>query len=177
MLSDQSSYFIGSKIKTIENGSCNVKNTHTHNLLANISNKRSKYTKSKKRRKKNAETDLYIPLKKKGENKMKQKKGHEMVRFPGRSAALRVLSISFLAFLLRISTLTLELLSIFIYGLLFFDFFFRALTFDFIVSTKLSNWFAIFVPLNREKKINGEARELDFLASYLFFFAFKVSFQ
>ena len=64
-----------------------------------------------------------------------------MVRFPGRSATFKVLSISFLAFLLRISTFTLELLSIFIYDL-FLDFF-SALTFDLIVSTKFSNWFAI----------------------------------
>ena len=63
-----------------------------------------------------------------------------MVRLRGLSATLRVLSMSLRAFLLRISTLTLELLSIFTYG--FFDFF-RARTFDFIDCTKFSNWFPI----------------------------------
>lgn len=65
-----------------------------------------------------------------------------MVRLPGLSATLRVLSMSLRAFLLRISTLTLELLSIFTYG--FFDFF-RARTFDFIDCTKFSNWFPISI--------------------------------
>lgn len=73
-----------------------------------------------------------------------------MVRFPGWSATLRVLSISFLAFLLRISTLTLELLSILMYGL-FLDFF-NDLTFDLIDSTKFSNWFiAIWVCFKKHK--------------------------
>ncbi|KAI5661197.1 hypothetical protein M9H77_20520 [Catharanthus roseus] len=60
----------------------------------------------------------------------------ETLRFPGLSATLRVLSISFRAFLLRISTLTEALLSIFIYG--FFDFF-SARTLDFIDCTKCSS--------------------------------------
>ncbi|KAK8605954.1 hypothetical protein V6N13_102718 [Hibiscus sabdariffa] len=75
-----------------------------------------------------------------------------MVRFPGRSAALRVLSISLRAFRLRISTLTLELLSIFTYGLLLFFDFFSALTFDFIVATRFSNWLAIFPIRKPESK-------------------------
>ncbi|KAM1043719.1 hypothetical protein PS2_034678 [Malus domestica] len=69
-----------------------------------------------------------------------------MGRLPGRSAALRVLSMSLRALLLRISTLTLELLSIFMYG--FFDFFFSARTFDLIDSTKLSNWFVMMILIN-----------------------------
>lgn len=79
-----------------------------------------------------------------------------MLRLPGRSATLSVLSISFRAFLLRISTFTLELLSIFTYG--FFDFF-SALTFDFIDSTRFSSWFAIGESL----LIKIETRDLDFL--------------
>lgn len=61
---------------------------------------------------------------------------------PGRSAVLRVRSMSFRAWRLRISTFTLALLSIFTYGF-FFDFFFNDRTFDLITSTKFSSWFAI----------------------------------
>ncbi|KAJ6692363.1 hypothetical protein OIU79_014170 [Salix purpurea] len=50
------------------------------------------------------------------------------------------LSISFLAFLLRISTLTLALLSILMYGFLNF---FRALTLDLIDCTRFSSRIAI----------------------------------
>jgi len=71
-----------------------------------------------------------------------------MTRFPGRSATWRVLSISFLAFLLRISTLTLALLSILMYG--FLDFF-RALTFDLIDCTRFSSWIAIWVQSQEQK--------------------------
>lgn len=72
-----------------------------------------------------------------------------MLRLPGRSATWRVLSMSFFAFLLRISTLTLELLSILMQGLFFF--FFKALTFDLIDSTKFSSWFIAILGLIRKQ--------------------------
>lgn len=61
----------------------------------------------------------------------------QRARWPGRSATFKVLLMRSLVFLRRISTLTLLLLSILMYGLFFF-FFLSKLTFDFIVSTKLS---------------------------------------
>lgn len=71
------------------------------------------------------------------------------------------------AFLLRISTFTLELLSIFIYG--FLDFFFNALTFDFMVSTKFSNWIAMMIKMKNNDEYERRGL-LGYLQIFHFFF-------
>uniref|UniRef100_A0A2P2PAN4 Uncharacterized protein n=1 Tax=Rhizophora mucronata TaxID=61149 RepID=A0A2P2PAN4_RHIMU len=75
-----------------------------------------------------------------------------MLRLPGLSAAARFLSMSCLAFLLRISTLTLAVLSNTTYDFWgFFFFFFSPLNFDLMESTRFSNWFAIIVTRNPDQ--------------------------
>lgn len=93
-----------------------------------------------------------------------------MLRLPGRSATWRVLSMSFFAFLLRISTLTLELLSILMQGLFFF--FFKALTFDLIDSTKFSSWFIAILGLIRNQY---EHKKWWAVIAFLGFWSYKSS--
>lgn len=81
--------------------------------------------------------DILMKEKQKSEKIEKKSLYHQRARWPGRSATFKVLLMRSLVFLRRISTLTLLLLSILMYGLFFF-FLLSKLTFDFIVSTKLS---------------------------------------